>query len=550
MDSKAIELACKKVFDDHLISVKSPLIKLSLVFVLQALCLFYFYYFVVKALTPLLLNHDLSDLNYLYAAAFISLVRFFLNLLEGSLTALLEYKVTCSITRELTKRYDEADPTRLTSSISPALIAEAVSALVPYFCVHVKNVRYSMVFTIVLLIFITMVNAFHGLILLCICPLLPVIMKLVTEPVKKTAKRQYKALSRLSFHFSEVLSNLSFIHLFNLERKELKTLKKVQINFSSKTLGILKIAFLTALGLEFVATFGIALCAITLGFDVYDNNFPYEKALLILFLCPELFIPLRTLGAGYHIRQKAVGVMEKLYADFFCIDTATSRSKPADTENLNEDSIEFENVSMKYHATKENYAYKNLSFLIKKNSLTLLKGPSGCGKSSVLHSILGWHSNLRGRIRIGNTDTTCYSYRDLIKIIAFMPQFPELFAATIKENLTAFISTDDESILKILKETNAFDIISRFEDGLEHKLDPDIDCFSSGELKLLALSRTLLANKKIILLDEPTSGLDKELTKRVTSLLNYLKKDHLVIVSTHDSCFDSIADRIIYLGEP
>ncbi|MGN1280578.1 MAG: ATP-binding cassette domain-containing protein [Succinivibrio sp.] len=520
---------------------------LSCLFILQAIAVFFFYSYIVKALYPLVMAADTGSL-YLLSGAFVSaILRFILDIAQSITGVKLEKRISYEITQKISSRLCAVTPAYSDHHrLRPSVLTDATSDIVPYFTQYLTRLRLASFYSVMMLMLIATVSIKYALIIPVLIPLLPFFMILTGTATRKVARRQFVSMSRLSLKFSEVLSNLAFIHLFNLENAEHRRLKKAQIHFASKTMQILKIAFISVLALEFVATCSIALCGITLGFDVYDNGFGYDKALLILFLCPELFAPLRSLGAGFHIKQKALGVTDEIEPLLYGDDSSDNYKNNSSHSTKLSGSIKFSNVTAVYPNGQT--AYEDLSFLAKENSLTLLKAPSASGKTSVLYTLCRWCSIKEGSVLIGSRSIESLCEHDIFESVALMPQFPEFFRTSIRNNLLLQSEDRMSELLNLLERTGMNKIINRLPGGLDYVYDPEKDCFSGGEKRLLSLVRTLVQDRRIYLLDEPTAGLSEKMARIVADIIISLKKSHTIIVATHSSMFDEGADLSVVPG--
>lgn len=197
------------------------------------------------------------------------------------------------------------------SSLS-TMFTDALDDIMPYFSSFLVTLRYAMVIPVVCLIAVAMVSPGSALILFLMAPMIPVFMILIGKGAERLNRRQWKQITRLAVRFAEALDKLSLLKLFNIERQEITKIARLTKRWRVETMQVLRIAFLSALVLEFFATCGIAICAVTLGFAVYQHGFDYTKALFVLLLAPEFFLPLRQLGATYHAKMRALGAMSGL----------------------------------------------------------------------------------------------------------------------------------------------------------------------------------------------------------------------------------------------
>ena len=145
-------------------------------------------------------------------------------------------------------------------------------------------------------------------------------MALVGMKAADANRKNFKALQRLSGHFYDRLQSMTTIRLFDRTNAETEVLKGASEVFRTRTMDVLKIAFLSSAVLEFFTSISIAMTAVYFGFTyIGELNFGHYGAgitlfagLFILILAPEFYQPLRDLGTFYHAKQQAVGAAESI----------------------------------------------------------------------------------------------------------------------------------------------------------------------------------------------------------------------------------------------
>ncbi len=194
------------------------------------------------------------------------------------------------------------------------------------------------------------------------------------------------------------------------------------------------------------------------------------------------------------------------------------------TKRLGEEVIRLENIYYKYPATRK-YVIRNLSFTVKRSSITWIKGPNGSGKTTLLKIISGLLKPNKGRItRTGNP--------------IYVPENPLLFFSepTIKEEL--YTGSIDRKLVDELVE--AFHVKHLVSRKLKHT--------SSGERRRIALISAMVRGYDIICLDEPTAGLDLDNRLQVLeALVEAAEKGYTIIIAGHDPLLREISDNIIEL---
>ncbi len=186
--------------------------------------------------------------------------------------------------------------------------------------------------------------------------------------------------------------------------------------------------------------------------------------------------------------------------------------------------IEFDDVVAGY---KDFMILNNLSFQVRKGSITLLLGPNGAGKSTVLKTLFGLLKPRQGRIRLNGRDITGHTQTDLLaRGIAFVPQGRNLFPQlTVWQNLelggiTLGAKTTHQRIPEVLE----------FFPRVKERLHSQASALSGGEQKQLEIGRALLLRPKVLLIDEPSIGLSPILVQDVFKLLKRLASEGTTVL--------------------
>jgi len=178
--------------------------------------------------------------------------------------------------------------------------------------------------------------------------------------------------------------------------------------------------------------------------------------------------------------------------------------------------IEFDDVVAGY---KDFMILNNLSFKVRRGSITLLLGPNGAGKSTVLKTLFGLLKPRQGHILLDGEEISGASQKELLaKGIAFVPQGRNLFGQlTVFQNLelggiTLGTKTTHERIPEVLE----------FFPRVKERLHSQASALSGGEQKQLEIGRALLLRPKVLLIDEPSIGLSPMVVQDVFKLLQKL----------------------------
>lgn len=218
------------------------------------------------------------------------------------------------------------------------------------------------------------------------------------------------------------------------------------------------------------------------------------------------------------------------------------------------DTIEFRHVSYKYE-NSDQYALKDISFTLEKNSKNVIVGLNGAGKSTLLKLLCGVYEPSAGEVYLNGKNRKELRSKDIYRLISVLFQDYYIFPFTIKENVTAFADNAEvERNMEILAES--FGLSERintlkngFDTGIKAEYYDNYTDMSGGELQKLAIIRTFCKpDTNIILLDEPLNNIDIA-TEDV--FYDFLTKtdDKTIILISHSLKYVSKADRIIYIEE-
>ncbi len=192
----------------------------------------------------------------------------------------------------------------------------------------------------------------------------------------------------------------------------------------------------------------------------------------------------------------------------------------------------------------------NVSLKIKKGGITVIAGTSGQGKSTLMSLIRHDYDVTDGEILLGNENVQDLSDETINKQIAFIDQNVHFFDNTLLYNVKYFNQTaSDEEVQKALDDAGLSEDIARFKDGVFHKIGRDGRALSGGQRQRLALARTFLTDRPVIIMDEPTTGLDQVLSFKVVRGLRKLAKNKTVLLVTHNPTEIALADRVLIVQE-
>ncbi|MDE1223491.1 cysteine/glutathione ABC transporter permease/ATP-binding protein CydD [Vibrio aestuarianus] len=416
------------------------------------------------------------------------------------------------------------------------LLLEQVEDMQDFFARYLPQMSLSVLIPFIILIVVFPVNWAAGLIFLITAPLVPMFMALVGMKAADANRKNFKALQRLSGHFYDRLQSMTTIRLFDRTQAETEQLRGASEVFRTRTMDVLKIAFLSSAVLEFFTSISIAITAVYFGFSfIGELNFGYYgtsitlfSGLFILILAPEFYQPLRDLGTFYHAKQQAVGAAESI-VEF--LETDVSKVKSGDHVLDDVKHIEIKARDLEVFSPEGKRLVGPLSFTLDGQTTTALVGPSGAGKTSLINAILGFMP-YQGSLTINGIELSQINHNSWRKQISWVGQNPLLLHGTIYENITLGQNDlSDDTVRAALENAFAAEFVDKH--GLEYAITDRSGGLSVGQAQRIALTRAMLQNGNFWLLDEPTASLDARSEQLVMKGLNSQIIDKTALMVTH-----------------
>lgn len=404
-----------------------------------------------------------------------------------------------------------------------ATLVDGVEALEPYYSRFLPAMMLVALVPSAILAVTAPTDWVSGLILALTAPLVPLFMVLIGKGAEQLNQRQWVRLARMSARFLESLQNLTTLKLFNASRREAEMVARLSEDYRVSTMAVLRVAFLSALALEFFATLGIALVAVYAGFRLLSGELDFQRGFFVLLLAPEFYLPLRSLGTQYHARMEAIAAATRLVDLLSRPVPARGSGRPAPATPPE---IRFDSVRLAYADGRA--GLDGADFTIAAGRMTALVGPTGAGKSSAVSLVLGFVEPDGGRILVDGTPLDQVDAQSWRHGLAWVPQRPHLFRGTVADNIRLGApGADDEAVRRAA-------IACGIEDLLAHApIGERGQGLSGGQARLVALARAILRDTPLLILDEPAASLDRPGETRVTEVLGRLGRGRTILVVAH-----------------
>ncbi|HZK56597.1 MAG TPA: thiol reductant ABC exporter subunit CydD [Desulfosporosinus sp.] len=433
-------------------------------------------------------------------------------------------------------------------------VVDGIESLEDYFSKYLPQLLLSAAIPLLIVAFVFPQDWKSGLILLLTGPLIPLFMILIGKLAEKKSLEQFQSLSWMSAHFLDILRGLTTLKVFGRAKDQTRVIGRVSDSFRKTTLSVLRIAFLSALVLEFLATMSTALVAVTIGLRLVYGTLSFSTGLFLLLLAPEFYTPLRTLGLNFHAGLSGMNAATRI---FEILDTPLSSGEETlkgnrnwRTPDLSSDfRISFQHVGLTYQAG-EIPALKDINLSLSFGERVALVGPSGAGKTSLAEILLRFVEPSNGDVFVNGEPLKTILPEYWRDLIAYVPQKPYLFAGSIADNIHfGRPSATLEDVENAAREGLAHEFISALPEGYNTLLGEEGTRLSGGQAQRVAIARTILKDAPLLILDEVTSSLDPASEYAVQEALRRLMQGKTVLIIAHRLSTVRQMDRIVVLDK-
>jgi thiol reductant ABC exporter CydD subunit len=450
---------------------------------------------------------------------------------------------------ELVGRRLRAQPAALdgveAGEISAAAV-QGIDGLEAYFGRYLPQVVLACVVPVAVLAWVAAIDLTSGLVMLVTLPLVPVFMWLIGRYTEERTRERWLALRLLSTHFLDVVRGLPTLRMLNRGRAQADTIGEVSERHRRSTMGTLRVAFLSGSVLELAATLGVALVAVTVGVRLVGGGLGLQAGLTVLVLAPELYLPLRRLGAEFHASADGLAVAERMLA----LVEAPAEVRPAGAlaaPSAAAAVVRFEQVSFAY-PSRPGLVLDGLDLELFPGETVALVGESGAGKSTIATLLLRLAEPTAGRLTVAGVDLARCDTHAWRQRVAWVPQHPTIFRGTVADNIRlGRAAATDGDVRAAAALAGADDFVRALPDGYDTLVGDGGRPLSAGERRRLALARAFLRDAPLVVLDEPTADLDPQSAERVGLAVERLRRGRTVLLIAHRPELARRADRIVVL---
>ena len=402
-----------------------------------------------------------------------------------------------------------------------------------------------------ILVFISLlfiINLKLALLSIIIVPLTGAVVVVIGKSIRRRSRRTAEKIARIMGIMSENLNSIRIIKSFAMEAFETNRFKQEQERHYNLDLRQAKLRLISSPVTEMIGAFIAVILLWIGGHDVLvSNNMTSEDFIRFILILFSVLQPIRSLSKVGINLQNGFASADRVFNVLDTVPAIVSKPNAIKIKDV-KDEITFNNVGFNYDGTDR--ILKDISFTMKKGTVTALVGASGAGKSTIADLIPRFYDVINGKIEIDGNDIRDLDINSLRKMMGIVSQETILFNDTIGSNIKYGLqSVTDDQLQKAAKNANAYDFISEQPNGFETVIGEKGVRLSGGQRQRIAIARAILKNPSILILDEATSSLDTESEYKVQKAIDNLMADRTVLVIAHRLSTVESADKIVVMKD-
>lgn len=374
------------------------------------------------------------------------------------------------------------------------------------------------------------------------------VMFLVLNPMSKYSRRQARAGVKANLEYASFVSESVRVVQEYLTFGVTKPIIAIAANHAHQTVlpyrrGRFATRFMP--GVYQTAAVLLAIGGLALANGQENLDVAAVGAVVILLLRASNYS--QSAQTSYHAMMELVPNAELVRSKFERLEAGFRTPTHRRLETF--DKLELQGVGLRY-PRRDEQAISDVSLTLNHGDALAIVGPSGAGKTTMLEVLLRLRNPTSGRYLVNGIDAIEFDERDWTRVVAYVPQVPQLVVGTIAENI-AFYRDDisHDEIIAAAKAAQVHDEIEAMPLGYNTNVGPRASGVSVGQRQRLGIARALAGHPQLLILDEPTSALDPVSEERFRQALSLLVGSTTVVLVTHRESTASVCGVLVRMKD-
>ena len=367
----------------------------------------------------------------------------------------------------------------------------------------------------------------------------------LSKAMRKFFVQRQRILGDLNGQIEEMVTGYKTVMAYGREQKACERFRKTSEEFRKCSIkanvwgGIMGpcMNIINNLNYLIVAAFG--------GYFTIKGQISIGDIQAILQYSRQFSQPINMIANQYAQILTAIAGAERVFAILDTPDEVDEGKTPLDLSRF-KGNIEFKNIQFSY--TEGNPVLKNLNLSVKPGQKIAIVGATGSGKTTIVNLLTRFYDVDSGEILLDGVNIEDIPKKDLRSAIGIVLQDTVLFSDTIEKNIRyGNLDATDEELRNAAQMSNSASFIERLPEEYQTELTESGSNLSQGQRQLLAISRAVLADPKILILDEATSSVDTRTEMHIQSALVALMKNRTSLIIAHRLSTIRDADVIVVI---
>ncbi|MFE5310617.1 thiol reductant ABC exporter subunit CydD [Isoptericola sp. NPDC056605] len=449
------------------------------------------------------------------------------------------------------------------AAATATLATRGLDDLGPYLVRYLPQLLLTAILTPALVLVVLGLDWVSALICVVTLPLVPLFMWLVGVMTAGASERRLRTIERLGSQVLDLLAGLPTLRAFGREIGPGARVRSLGDASRRATMGTLRIAFLSGMVLELLTTLSVAIVAVGVGLRLVEGMIALVPAIAVLVLAPEVYLPLRRVGAEFHASTDGLAAADRA---FTLLERPVPVAGTTPAPALAGATLVLDGVGVRA-GDRDVLAPAGLTARVPLGTgrpgggrVVALRGPSGAGKSTTALVLLGLLRPDEGRVLVEvpgaalPTDLGTVDPATWWPQVTWVPQRPTLAPGTVRDAVTDGRPVPADALAAAARTTGLDDVVAGLPQGWDTPVGLGGTGLSVGQRQRVALAAALLdgetpgdgAPPPLVLLDEPTAHLDARGEQVVLDTVRaWRDAGRTVVVVAHRASLLALADQVV-----